>query len=99
MASEGAMFDWSGVYFKEVVAAPHSLVILGYSSFMVMMATGRFLGDRIITRLGRKKTLQLSGVLVITGLMTAILAQRPHIIKTQNESGDDAIAFPALQKP
>ena len=40
MASEGAMFDWSGVYFKDVVKAPSSLVILGYTSFMIMMATG-----------------------------------------------------------
>jgi predicted MFS family arabinose efflux permease len=78
MAAEGAMFDWSGVYFKEVVVAPHSLVILGYSSFMIMMATGRFVGDRIIARLGRKKTLQLSGVFVLTGLMIAVLF--PYLI-------------------
>jgi hypothetical protein len=29
MASEGAMFDWSGIYFKDVVNAPPSLVVLG----------------------------------------------------------------------
>ena len=33
MASEGAMFDWSGIYFKDIVKAPSSLVILGYTSF------------------------------------------------------------------
>jgi hypothetical protein len=48
MATEGAMFDWSGVYFREIVLAPHSLVVLGYASFMVMMATGRFFGDKVI---------------------------------------------------
>ncbi|MDP4264122.1 MAG: MFS transporter [Bacteroidota bacterium] len=73
MAAEGAMFDWSGVYFKEVVEAPHSLVIVGYASFMIMMASGRFAGDRIIARIGRKKMLQMSGVLVLTGLMIAVL--------------------------
>jgi MFS family permease len=78
MSAEGAMFDWSGVYFKEVVKAPHSLVILGYASFMVMMAMGRFLGDRIIARIGRKKLLQISGILIVTGLMTAVLF--PYII-------------------
>ncbi|HAH24419.1 MAG TPA: MFS transporter, partial [Prolixibacteraceae bacterium] len=31
MASEGAMFDWSGIYFKDIVKAPSSLVILGYT--------------------------------------------------------------------
>jgi len=73
MAAEGAMFDWSGVYFKEVVIAPHSLVTMGYASFMIMMATGRFLGDSIISRVGRKKMLQISGILVLSGLMISVL--------------------------
>ncbi|HVG14956.1 MAG TPA: MFS transporter, partial [Chitinophagaceae bacterium] len=50
MAAEGAMFDWSGVYFKDVVLAPESLVVLGYASFMVMMAAGRFIGDKVILK-------------------------------------------------
>jgi MFS family permease len=78
MASEGAMFDWSGVYFKQVVHAPASLTILGYVSFMVMMATGRFIGDKLIARHGRKKMLRISGLLISTGLFTAVLF--PHII-------------------
>lgn len=73
MAAEGAMFDWSGVYFKEIVKAPASLIIVGYASFMIMMATGRFVGDRIIAKFGRKKTLQYSGIMVFTGLMISVL--------------------------
>jgi len=73
MASEGAMFDWSGVYFKDIVKAPSSLVILGYTSFMIMMATGRFLADPIISRIGRKRLLQISGVMISTGLFTSVL--------------------------
>ena len=78
MAAEGTMFDWSGVYFKEVVEAPRSLVILGYASFMIMMATGRFFGDRIIARVGRKKLLQVSGIFILTGLMISVLF--PYIV-------------------
>lgn len=78
LASEGVMFDWSGVYFKDVVQVPSSLVILGYSSFMIMMASGRFLGDRVISKFGRKKVMQISGVLVSLGLFTAVLF--PYII-------------------
>jgi len=78
MAAEGTMFDWSGVYFREIVKAPHSLVILGYATFMVMMATGRFAGDRIIARLGRKKTLQLSGLFVLAGLLISVLL--PYLV-------------------
>lgn len=73
MATEGAMFDWSGVYFKDVVKAPNSLIILGYASFMVMMATGRFLGDRLITNFGRKRLLQISGVIISSGMFMAVL--------------------------
>jgi MFS family permease len=78
MASEGAMFDWSGVYFKDVVKAPHSLVILGYTSFMIMMATGRFLADYAISRIGRKRLLQICGVMISTGLFISVLF--PYLI-------------------
>ncbi len=72
MASEGAMFDWSCIYFKDVVHAPASLVVLGYTSFMVMMASGRFVADYIVTKIGRKRLMQICGVLISTGLFTAV---------------------------
>jgi len=73
MATEGAMFDWSGVYFKEIVVAPQSLVLLGYASFMVMMALGRFMGDRVISKMGRKRTLQTSGLIISAGMAISVL--------------------------
>lgn len=73
MASEGAMFDWSGIYFKDVVKAPSSLVILGYTSFMIMMATGRFVADKLIAKFGRKHLLQVSGVMISSGLFISVL--------------------------
>ena len=73
MSAEGCMFDWSGVYFKEVVKAEGSLVSLGYASFMIMMATGRFTGDRLALKFGRKKMVQLSGVLIFIGMMIAVV--------------------------
>jgi MFS family permease len=73
MASEGAMFDWSGIYFKDVVKAPSSLVILGYTSFMIMMATGRFLADHMISKIGRQKLMQICGIMISTGLYTSVL--------------------------
>jgi MFS family permease len=73
MASEGAMFDWSGIYFKDVVRVPPSLVILGYTSFMIMMASGRFLADFVTSKIGRKKLLQICGIMISTGYYTAVL--------------------------
>lgn len=78
MASEGAMFDWSGLYFRDVVRAPSSLVTLGYTSFMVMMASGRFMADFVITKIGRKRLLQISGVMLSAGLYTAVFF--PYLI-------------------
>jgi len=78
MASEGVMFDWSGVYFKDIVQAPGPLVILGYTSFMIMMASGRFLGDGLINKFGRERVMQISGVMISVGLFTAVFL--PYII-------------------
>ena len=73
LSAEGCMFDWSGVYFKEVVQAHGSLVSLGYASFMIMMATGRFTGDRLAQRYGRKRMVQWSGLLIFSGMLIAVL--------------------------
>ena len=73
MATEGAMFEWSGVYFSEVVKAPEKLIILGFGSFMVMMALGRFIGDAVIAKIGRQRTLQISGILMFFGMLVSVI--------------------------
>jgi MFS family permease len=73
LSAEGCMFDWSGVYFKQVVKAEGSLISLGYASFMIMMATGRFVGDNLAQRFGRKLMVQVSGILIFIGMMIAVL--------------------------
>ena len=78
LSCEGCMFDWSGVYFKQVVKAQGSLVSLGLISFMVMMAAGRFAGDRLAEKFSRKKMVQVSGVLIFIGMMLAVVL--PHLI-------------------
>jgi MFS family permease len=72
MVCEGAMFDWSGVYFQEAVSVPASLTTLGYVAFMGTMTGGRFAGDWLANKIGRKKMLQVSGVLMGTGLTIAV---------------------------
>jgi MFS family permease len=73
MICEGAMFDWSGIYFRKVVQADKNWIGAGYTAFMCTMATGRFLADKLVSRLGFTKTIQLSGVLIATGLSIAII--------------------------
>lgn len=73
MASEGIMFDWSGVYFKEIIKAPGALVVLGYTTFMISMASGRFLSDILVGKYGAKKILIISGLVISSGLYMAVL--------------------------
>ena len=68
---EGGMFDWSGVYFKEVIK--EEVFTYGYLSFMVCMAISRFFSDKIIQKIGMQQTYIFSSFIIITGILTAIL--------------------------
>ncbi|MDN3593710.1 MFS transporter [Zunongwangia endophytica] len=68
---EGGMFDWSGVYFKEVVG--EEIFTLGYLTFMVFMAISRFCSDLIIEKIGMPKTYIISSTMVVCGVLTVVL--------------------------
>jgi hypothetical protein len=74
MICEGAMFDWSGIYFQKVVAADKALVGAGYTAFMCTMAGGRFIADWVANKLGFRRSIQYSGLLIATGLGIAVVA-------------------------
>jgi len=73
MICEGAMFDWSGIYFKKVVGAENGWIGAGYTAFMCTMAAGRFVGDWVAMKLGFKRTIQLSGLTIATGLGVSLM--------------------------
>ena len=73
MICEGTMFDWSNVYFQKVILPPKALAGIGLTAFMSTMASGRFFGDWVATRLGVRRILQLSGILTASGLLLAII--------------------------
>ncbi|MFT7066335.1 MAG: hypothetical protein ACJAUO_001917 [Sediminicola sp.] len=68
---EGGMYDWSGVYFKEVIQV--EVFTLGYLVFMIFMALSRFLSDFIIDRIGVEKTYLLSALLISSGVLIIIV--------------------------
>lgn len=80
MICEGTMFEWSGVYFQQVVHAPAQLIGLGFPAFMSTMAGGRFAADYFITKFGVKRLLRISGVTIFIGLLTAAIF--PTIVPT-----------------
>lgn len=68
---EGGMFDWSGIYFQEVLHA--SIFTYGYLIFMTFMAASRFLSDFIIVRIGMPKTYIMSAAFIVSGISLAII--------------------------
>ena len=73
MICEGAMFDWSGIYFKKIVNAEGAWIGAGYTAFMCTMAAGRFIGDWVTMKLGFRRTIQISGLLIVTGLAISLV--------------------------
>jgi MFS family permease len=68
---EGGMFDWSGVYFKEVINEP--IFTYGYLLFMASMAFSRFYSDRLMDAIGLEKTYIFSALLIAVGILLAII--------------------------
>ncbi|MDI9355695.1 MAG: MFS transporter [Chitinophagaceae bacterium] len=73
LVCEGCMFDWSGVYFRDVVKVDKELILVGYSAFLFTMAMGRFISDTITNMMGTRRMLIISGILMCSGLLLAVL--------------------------
>ncbi len=68
---EGGIYDWSSVYFKEVVNA--ELFTLSYLVFMCSMTVARFFTDRLIALLGMEKLFVVSASVIILGVSVLIV--------------------------
>ncbi|MEJ2113267.1 MAG: MFS transporter [Flavobacteriaceae bacterium] len=68
---EGGMFDWSGVYFKDVVKV--EVFTYGYLSFMACMALSRFFSDRLIDKIGMQNTYTMSSIFIALGILIAVI--------------------------
>jgi MFS family permease len=68
---EGGMFDWSGVYFKEVIH--EDVFTVGYFIFMIFMALSRFISDKIIDIIGMKKAYIISSLFISLGISLVII--------------------------
>jgi MFS family permease len=75
--SEGVLQDWAAVYMRQVVDVPVWVAAVAYGGYSTAMASGRFLGDRVVVFLGESVVMRMSGALIIVGLATALLVPRP----------------------
>lgn len=67
--SEGAAFDWSGIYMREVVGANATFIGMAYFSFTLPMAIGRFFGDHFRTVLGPVRLARITTLIGCLGLL------------------------------
>ncbi|WP_052267128.1 MFS transporter [Pandoraea pulmonicola] len=74
---EGAMYDWTAVYMREVVAAQGAWIGAGYAAFSLGMAGGRFGGDPVRARMGGARLLRASSLLCVGGVLLALLWREP----------------------
>lgn len=74
---EGAMYDWTAVYMRDVAGASGGLVSAGYAAFSVGMATGRFSGDPVRARFSEGALVVASCALCLAGLGLALLLPQP----------------------
>jgi MFS family permease len=77
LLSEGAIADWTAVYLRQVLDAGAGTAAAGYSVFSAAMATFRFLGDLITSRLGPERTVRTGGLVAACGMIWALSAQSP----------------------
>lgn len=71
--SEGSMLDWSAVFLHEQRGVAVSQAGLGFAVFSSMMTITRLLGDRLVQRLGRVRTVAMGGVCASAGFLIATL--------------------------
>lgn len=72
--SEGAVMDWSGVYLTAVRGMDLALAGVGFSVFSAAMLTMRFLGDRVVQRIGQRPVAVGGALLTFLGILLVMFA-------------------------
>lgn len=80
MACENTMYDWSGIYFQNVLHASQKITTAAFVFFMTAVTLGRFCGDYVVMRFGIKNILFYSAVLISIGFLISFLF--PFVIPT-----------------
>jgi MFS family permease len=80
--AEGAMADWSSLYYRQVLQDQSRVSTTGYTAFTFAMAIGRLIGDRLIQIFRYRNTLILNGVLISLGITLSLIWQVPVAVIT-----------------
>jgi fucose permease len=79
LLSEGAVADWSAVYLSTSLGAGTATAAAAFAAFSMMMAAGRFSGDRLVARLGGDLVVRAGGALAAAGLGLTLAIGNPVV--------------------
>lgn len=71
---EISMVTWLVIYYQRYLTDSTLLASMGFSVFMLLMAFGRFAGDSVRSRYGRRKLVRACGLLLLVGLVVLVAA-------------------------
>ncbi len=80
MACENTMYDWSGIYIRQVLHGSKAIATIAFVIYMVAMTSGRLAGDRLADKFGIQRVLAASGILIFSGFAITVLS--PYIALT-----------------
>ena len=79
LLSEGAIADWSAVYLSADLGAGTTIAAAAFAAFSMMMAAGRFTGDRLVARLDGDIVVRGGGALAALGLGLTLVIGDPVV--------------------
>ena len=77
LLGEGAVENWSAVYFRYSLGVTAGLAAAGLAAFSITMACGRLFGDRVAARIGAVRLMRGCGFLAAAGLGAGLLSRNP----------------------
>jgi len=70
--AEGSVTDWSALYLSSEIGAAPGGAAIGFSGYAMMMVVGRLVGDQVVRRIGRTRTIAYGAALLFAGVLFAI---------------------------
>lgn len=71
--AEGSMLDWSAVFLTQVRGVDPSIAGAGFVTFALTMTVTRLLGDALVERIGRLRSIVLGGLCAAAGFTIATI--------------------------
>lgn len=78
--SEGAMTDWSSLYFRQIIHKLNTVSTTGYTAFAMCMALGRLMGDKLVQSIKHSTVLKINGLLILIGMIFSLSMTFPATV-------------------